>query len=281
MTDEPSPLRTAFLLTLLLAAAGGGAEYWLAGRAGLEKFATALAMPVGLVWLMLLVASLGTWLRRRYRSAVLLTGALALLTAAGNESVSGWAVRTLEGQYAGGDPPAVDVAVILGGGVWQTPDGRPEVNGSGDRVLHAARLYHAGRAERLHCTGVAPASLARLTRDEADLTRELLVSLAVPEEAVSVGEGGNTSEEIAALAAAVETGELTGTLGVVTSAWHMPRVERLAAAAGLEIVPLPADFKSPPADPPAARVLSAVPTAGALSLSTAVAKEYLAKLVNR
>ena len=281
MPDEPRPIRTAVLLTLLLVGGGLAGEYALAGRHGAEKLATALAMPVGLVWLTLLVSTIATCVRGRYGAAVLPAGAFVLLSVAGNEYAAGRAVRALEAPYVDAEPPAVDTAVVLGGGVWQTPAGRPSVNGSGDRVVHAARMYHAGRAGRLHCTGAAPPALSKLTRDEAELTRELLRDLAVPSEAITVGGGANTSEELAALTSLVEDGELAGTLGVVTSAWHMPRVERLAAAAGLEIVPLPADFKGPSAAPPAARVLSAVPTAGALSLSTTVAKEWLAKLVNR
>ena len=35
-------------------------------------------------------------------------------------------------------------------------------------------------------------------------------------------------------------------VGLITSAWHMPRALRLARANGLNPIPVPADFVSPP-----------------------------------
>ena len=282
MLDEPRPISHAVIATLLLFGALAGATYYFAGETGLEKLGTSLALPVGVVWSILVLTSVAALLRRSAVTATLSVIGLVVLTAAGNQSVAGMLVRPLEEPFVGmTDDASVETAVLLGGGVWETPGGRPQGNAAGDRVMAAAALYHGGRVKRIHCTGTLTGDLSRLSRDEADISADLLRSLGVPDEAITLGVGGNTSEEIAAIKTAVDAGELTEPVGVVTSAWHMSRVVRLAKAAEITVVPLPGDFRSGGNAPAGAAVLAIVPTAGALELSTLAVREYLASLMGR
>ena len=282
MLDEPRPIRTAILMTLLVIGGLLGAAWYFAGVPGLEKTLTALVLPLGLVWMALLAGLVATIARRHYGSALLVLVAFAILTAAGNETVAAMIVRPLEAPYVGEEPaPSVDTLVLLGGGVWETPSAVGQGGDAGDRVMTAAAAFHAGRAQEIRCTGTLSGDLSRLTKDEAEIGRELLIRLGVPAERVSLGGGGNTSGEIAALAADVEAGEVSGEIGIVTSAWHMSRVMRLADAAGLNVTAVPADFRSGGINPPGAVVLSIVPSAGAMENTTMGIREHLAKFVDR
>jgi len=62
-------------------------------------------------------------------------------------------------------------------------------------------------------------------------------------------------------------------VGILTSAWHLPRAMRLAEARGIEATAIPSDFRSAFIVP---SVNMLVPTANGLEISTIAVKEYLA-----
>lgn len=299
MIDTRRPWLFA-LVTLMLVTGGlAGAAYATADVPGVEKVATALALPLGLVWLMLLGLWAGLFWNRRYgwMSAVFVP--LLLVTVLGNGFVAAHLAGRLETGYAAAipaelssigqeatperafafdSPDAVDVVVVLGGGVGQYDDGTAGGNRNADRLLMAARLYHAGLAPRLHCTGEQPDSLRTLDRSEGQLTREVLVSLGVPADAITVGGGRNTSEEMTALAETFRGQRI----GLVTSAWHMKRAVRLANEAGIEVVPYPSDFLAAgPAPHGVKSLLAFVPQASAMDTSTRAVREFYAEAVSR
>ena len=281
MVDEPRPVLRAILVTLALIAALLGGAWYLGGRTGLEKTATSLALPLGVCWTLLVAGTVASLSRRHWGTALLVFLALLMLTAVGNRDLAARLAGPLEAPYAELEDGEVATAVVLGGGVWETPAGRAEGNTAGDRVLRAAALHRAGRVQSILCTGALPDDVSRLSRPEGEIARDLLVALGVPEADVSLGGGANTSEEVALLAEAVEEGDVQTPLGIITSAWHMDRVERLAEAAGLEFTPLPADFRTGGRTPEAARVISIVPEAGALQLTTLAVREHLAAMADR
>lgn len=223
----------------------------LAGDAHvLRKWLARFAMPMGWFFMLALGSACWFWWHRRRREAVIATGSLVLLSVCGNVWVSQWLLRRLESGWVVPDPtdPPFDAVVVLGGGTGTTPDGRPQLTPSGDRVAMAARLHHKGLAPRIVASGSAIAALGGSDEALGEDTRALLVGMGVPDGAVEQLVGPKTtSEEMRALAhRAPEAGWKR--VGLITSAWHLPRAMRLAERSGIEgegvtVVPIPADYR--------------------------------------
>lgn len=251
----------------------------------MEKIVTSLLMPAGVLWLVLSVLLLES-IRLRNRRAMVGTGLVWLIYfLAGNWHLAGYFVDQRESKYADRSPydqGKFDVVVVLGGGASEGANGRFQGNGAGDRLILAAQLYHRKQAGKLVCTGRRIESMDSSGVDEAQRAVDILTNLGVPREAVEVLGGRNSGEEMEELAR--RYGGSGKKVGLVTSAWHMPRVERLATSKGFQFTPLAADFvTSPDREAPTfgAIIVSLVPSADALALSGKMWKETLAGWVRR
>lgn len=143
------------------------------------------------------------------------------------------------------DLPRADAIVVLGGGMTAAPEvyPYPDMHGGADRVWHAARIYRAGKAPVVMPTGM----------NDEEAVVPLLRDFGVPQEAI-VGEyeARNTEENakfVARKIAEMRKGSNSGgpaRVLLVTSAWHMRRALLMYQkyAAGIEIVPAPADFEN-------------------------------------
>ncbi len=263
--------------------AGAALLIFRPGRLEFQKWLVALAMPTGIVWLALLVMA---WLlfrhQRRWTAAALLL-LWIVLTLAGNNWVSRSLIAHLERDYRQLDPlqtaqqEPLDAVVALGGGSSRTPAGQAQVTGAGDRLVLAARLYHSGGTQQLVCSGQANPDLLGPGRHPAEEYAEIWRGLGVPDDAILKLPGSTTREEFVALARQAEDADWQR-IGVVTSAFHMRRAERLARAVGLEIVPLPANFLGRIPEP---ELIIVVPGARFLEETSVAAKEMLARLAGR
>lgn len=263
----------------------------VSGRMGLEKGLTRFAQPDAAFWCLLtgLVAltfrggganrngegrfggwALATWL---------------VYTIGGSPLISGLVNQWLEAPYQQIRPLELEeplkYTVVLGGGTSVGGNLEPQLGGSGDRVMVAARVLLSGKTEKLICTGAPIAGLSRpgeLTASEQTL--RMLKDLGATEDRIVMIGGRNTKEEMAAIRALFEEQGIAADepLGVVTSAWHMRRAMRLAQAAGLNAQPLPADFRSGPLW---ITPTSFVPSAGAMEDIGSSIREVLAGLVGR
>lgn len=257
---------------------------WL-GAIALEKLLSALAVPVGLVWIVLSLVLVEALRSRRAGLSLLAAAAWLVYTTAGNVVVAGWLAGSRESRFVEFHPMrqgAFDVVIVLGGGANQGATGRAQGNASGDRLILAAQLFHAGLARKLVCTGRRIAELDTTGLDPAGQSATILRGLGVPEEAIELAGGRNTAEEMADLAGRFAAPGLR--VGLLTSAWHLRRAQRLAAKQGLDLVPLPADFITGP--PGSSRTLAAavgalIPNADAFDVSGKIVREYLADLVGR
>ncbi|MBA3313181.1 MAG: YdcF family protein [Planctomycetaceae bacterium] len=256
------------------------------GRFEVDRMLTELALPLGILWSTLL-ASVVWYVRQGKVRAAIWAGAMFVgLSAAGNHWIAQGLVVPLERHYFGIDPleqGRFDAICLLGGGTWLDRNGRVKLTNAGDRVAVAAQLYRAGRTETLFCTGGDLRPAANLPT-VAEMSAEALVGLGVPREAIVLGGADNTKTEMQAIRRITDERNWKR-VGVVTSAWHMGRVERLAKEAGVSLIPLPADFLSGPIDDLTVRDrfrrFSLIPNAGAVVRIHAASKEYLARLVNR
>ena len=72
--------------------------------------------------------------------------------------------------------------------------------------------------------------------------------------------------------------ENPGRIGILTSAWHLPRAMRLAKANGFEAVAIPANYRTEKFSPDPGLL---IPSASNLQKSRLVFKEILAGFVGR
>jgi uncharacterized SAM-binding protein YcdF (DUF218 family) len=202
-----------------------------------------LVMPAGLLFLGLGALSIALFAKREHR-----TGAFALLlfggyTLAGNTCVATILTNTLEDQFPFvpiEKTEELDAILVLGGGATMPPEGEPKLSDYGDRVMHGARLYFAGKTRVLVTSGSAIAGI-QYPQDLSEATRRIWRDLNIPEEVIlRLPEPKNTSQEIIAIKAlAAERGFKK--IGVLSSAWHLPRARALAEKEGLVATFIAAD----------------------------------------
>ena len=301
---DPSPIEeysgTAMpirmLALLAVAVMAGGSALLGFGSANVrmifEKVATHLVMPFGICWLLLsgAVFAIG-WSRRSLVSSGLVKPQTlrftfrslfltwVLLYATGNGMIAKWAMRSLDRDFCQVDLDTIetlDALIVLGGCTTTRPNGDQQLNDGGDRVMTAARLYHAEKARQIICTGSLIPGLDRIGKEQSELAMDLLAEIGVPREAMQKIGGRNTTEEMAALGKMFAPQQR---VGLCTSAWHMKRAMRLAANQGFHPVPIPCDFRTPPNMRPT--IVDFVPTADASDAISLAAKEWLALLVGR
>ena len=215
----------------------------------LSEVVKALISPVGtallfgMMALLLGLATGGSVLRRLQVPCALF--ALAWLgiwsTPLASEALRGW-IEDQAGPRTIAAVPRAPAIVVLGGGVQgaappRRPD--PDLRLAADRVWHAARLYHAGKARRIVLSG----GNGTVEMSEALAMRQFLEALGVPRSAMLLEEGSSTTRENAAHVAAWLRGDGIREIILVTSALHMPRARAAFEAEGLKVHPAPTDFE--------------------------------------
>ena len=269
-------LTLLFIGVIFMGAAGS-----IAGATMVEKMLTDLAMPLGIVWLALIVLVYFSLLSRQAWPALAGFFCLLVLTAAGNSFCSNWLVSTLEKPYADVDiyeMEPLDTLVVLGGGTDSRLDGESQLTAAGDRVATAARLYHNRMATKIICTGSNSFRASENDPNPREEAAAILVGLGVPANDVLKMKGSNTFQEIGNLKKWIEADPEHGRVGIVSSAWHLPRVMRLAKSAEIQVTPVPCDYLTKPYGPSPNLI---VPGARQMSVTAKAAKEYLARLVGR
>jgi uncharacterized SAM-binding protein YcdF (DUF218 family) len=212
----------------------------------LSKTIGRAVLPLGLLWIALLVRAL--WLlvvdARRAVGAVVLAVAITLL---GNEPLGRLMNAALEAPYRADpfDNAPFDAVIVLGGGAQPAPHEAFELGPSGDRIFLGARLWAAQLTAVLVTTGTPIPGFAHAF-DSREATMRLWRDLGIPASAiVAVDDTRTTSEEAAACAALVRQRGWKR-VGLLTSAWHLRRAERLFRRAGVDVVPLAADHQGTP-----------------------------------
>jgi uncharacterized SAM-binding protein YcdF (DUF218 family) len=211
----------------------------------LSKILPALLAPFSVVLLLLL----GALLFRKWRTPAVVAAFLVLLIPS-CPVVSDFLIWTLERQ----DPdidiealPSAEAIVVLGGSI-HGPGGThrsSRLEDSSDRLFVALRLYHAGKAPLILCSG-GNLSLFGETKKvpEAQFMKSAMEEWGIPA-GIILTEGGsvNTHEN------AQRSHEILAARGIhrillVTSAMHMPRAAATFRKSGFEVIPAPADYFS-------------------------------------
>jgi len=286
-TPGPEPKKSSFGIHLLLLAglgAGAVAGVFLGSGQHLgEKVLKAIATPIGAVWLLLFLVGYVSLLQRRTTTGLLVLLAWGVLTIGGNQLFSKWLVSTLEKPYLNSQFAKLgpyEVVLVLGGGTSVTPQGDPQLDWAGDRLMQAARLYHAGKVERLLVSGSQFTRSSERDLDPGEESKLLLIQVGVPENKISIIKGLNTSEEMKSLRAWLDTNYPEGTpnLGIITSAWHLNRAMKLAAVNKIKATPVPSHFHTKPFIPSPHLV---IPSGEDLYWTSVALHEYLGQMVGR
>lgn len=254
----------------------------------LSKLLPLFVYPSGLACL-LLVAALIFWKKRKLAKVFIFLSFLIIFLA-GNRWVSMSIVHSLESRYQPftGNEKA-DVIVVLGGGTdpQQYPRQMVEVNGAGDRMVYAAKLYKDGVADRLILSGGTLDWQGETETTPAKDMELLMKFMGVPENAMILqGDSANTAQDADFSTSIIKENNWKSVV-LVTSALHMPRSVDLFRRLGVEVIPAPTDFTI--TDQAWDELFSwkwenvlinILPTSSSLKSTTSSMKEYIGMAVN-
>ncbi|MDP8963589.1 MAG: YdcF family protein [Cyanobacteriota bacterium] len=254
----------------------------------LSKLLPLFLYPLGLACLLMLVALVMWWTRPRLVPVPVVLALIVLLLGS-NSWVANSLVRSLELQHVPkGALPRAEAIVVLGGATKPAFAPRPTVDLSeeGDRVLYGAQLYREGKAPLVIASGGRISWRGGGPSESADMA-EILKTLGVPNSAILQDPTSlNTYQN------AVNVKKIINERGIrrvllVTSAMHMPRSLRIFQRQGIEAIPAPTDFLvtqqelEEPNNSTQATILSLLPDADRLEMTTRALKEYLGTLIYR
>ena len=254
----------------------------------LSKLLPLFLYPLGLACLLMLVALVMWWRRSRW-VPIPLSLALMVLLLASNSWIANSLVKSLEWQQIPAKAlPTADAIVILGGATKSTFPPRPGVDLSeqGDRVLYGAQLYREGKAPVVIASGGRIFWRGGGPSESADIAK-ILKTIGVPASAILQDPTSLNTYENAVNVKKIMKEQGIRRVLLVTSAMHMPRSLRIFQRQGIEAIPAPTDFLvsqqelEEPNSSPQATVLSLVPDAGRLEMTTRALKEYVGSLVYR
>jgi len=246
----------------------------------LSKFIPLFLYPVGLAFSLLILVVL-LMLAKRLRAAWTLVFVIVLLVfVAGNNRTAYALIRGLENEYppiSVEDTPKADVIVVLGGGLDlpHPPRLYPDLNTSSDRLLHALRLYRAGKADHILLTGGNVFPEPGL-ESESYYARGVLELWGIPESAVVMETKSRNTIQNAGFSARVLEKRHWKKVLLITSASHMHRAVMAFHAAGVDVIPVPVDYLAVKTGAPDA--LGWVPNVDALAGTTYALHEYLGRL---
>lgn len=255
----------------------------------LSKFLPLFVYPIGLVCVLLFLSIL-FWKKRGFSKGLIISSLLIIIIT-GNRYIANTLARTLEWKYdTFSSAEDVDVIVVLGGGTEPMVEPRPmtEVNGAGDRVLYAAKLYQQYPNAMLLLSGGDIDFLAQSTGTPAKDMSEILLLMGIPESSIILQDQSQNTYEDALYSCELIKEAGYENIVLVTSAMHMPRSVMLFEKQGCQVIPAPTDFSITttswekmwqPTDEEF--IINLVPSYSNLSSVTKTMKEYLGMLAYR
>jgi len=242
-----------------------------------HKLLTQMAMPLGVGGMLILVGILASALRRRGLGTGLSLCGLLWIWLWATPVFSDWVRRSLERQYrptAIDALPSADAILVLGGGVKgvAAPRLSPDLNASADRIWHAARLFHKGKAPIVVVTGGRLPWRAN-RGPEADAMVRFLVDLGVPGDKILLEQRSRNTYENAREAQRLLAARGMDQVLLVTSAYHMRRTQATFHAAGIRALPAATDYEA--LEERELILLDFLPDARALQTGSLALKEYL------
>jgi uncharacterized SAM-binding protein YcdF (DUF218 family) len=208
---------------------------------------TALAEPVGLVWLGLIFLMFRLWKKSQHGAAVWAGLLAALMTVVGSTPVPDRLLEQMERPYRItnlGSVPQADAVVVLGGGVRYSqlaPHGL-DLTDAADRIVTGVELVRLGKAPNL-VLGGATRTVRGREISEPELTRQWLASLPLSGVPMFIlPDCHNTHDEALNTSALLKQWRWKRVL-LVTSAYHMRRAAAVFQTAGVPVVCVGCDFQ--------------------------------------
>ena len=244
----------------------------------MTKLITLLISPLGTALLLALLAGYGAWRSHRrlaWASATLAIGWLWLWSTPMASSCLRTVVESAYPAVPVKALPTAEAVVVLGGAMSPPRGSRLEVdlNLAADRVWHAARIFHAGKAPLVVLSGGSDPDLGTLS--EAEAMRVFLHDLGVPDSAVVLETRSRNTHQNAVFSAELLRARGVHKVLLVTSALHMRRAMREFEGQGLTAIPATTDVEGVPLPISALRLL---PDAEALAGSARAFKEIVGLL---
>lgn len=242
-----------------------------------------LASPLGLCFCVWVASAWIYWRRSRVWGNRMAIAGIVILLAFSNFQVGGRLMHALENDYVALEAaacPAAEAIVVLGGMTAPPIPPRPttDVADSFDRLLHALRLWKAGKAPLLIVSGGNMSFLTGSDLTEARRMQALAQEYGVPASAIILEERSrNTFENALYVREVLEERGLKKIL-LVTSASHMPRSAAVFRTQGIDFVAAPTDVRVVPRP---FNLFQILPNFEALKFSTIATKEYVGIAVYR
>ena len=242
----------------------------------LSKLGFQLVTPSNIVFWSVVFSLILILFRYRRAAIFFLVVAVAVVIFA-SSPITGWLYGKINEAYLPvmiEDSPRAEAIVVLAGDVSVPIPPRVESQIRGNRLLHAARLYKAGKASLLIVSGgnVFPQDGVR---SEAFYMKEILVELGVPSDSILMEEGSRNTHENA-----IETEKILKAKGInrillATSSFHMPRAFAVFLKTGLYVIPSTTEIGAFEAKPTALKIFDKFPSFDGLGRLQRVVHEYL------
>ena len=241
-----------------------------------SKVLSYLIYPLSAGLLVTLVGSCVCIRHKRIGWPLILLGVMLIWVPA-TRPVSYWLRGSLERLYPPrkvNEIPRTEVIVVLGGGLDPVVPPRvyPDLKSGADRVMHAARLYRAGKAPLVVPSG-GYLDWYSTGQSEAESMKAVLEGQGVPGSAILEERDSRTTEENAQCVMALLEKRGLGTILLVTSALHMRRAHKAFLSVGFDVIPAATDYEV--VDMRDRTWLRWLPTVGHLEGSTRALKEYV------
>jgi uncharacterized SAM-binding protein YcdF (DUF218 family) len=242
-----------------------------------SKLLALLFYPLGLFFAGSIACAVVAYAGKKRLALCCIAAPILLLWLFSTPIVSDLLVRSLEKKF---DPPPafprVSAIVLLGGATQPSlpPRRYAETNDYGDRIFHALRLFKAGYAPYILCSGGKINFLLDYPGSEAKSTSELLrefgnidtSSIILEDQAKNTHENATKAKEILAKRS------LSRQIILVTSAMHMYRSVKIFKKNGFTVYPAPTDYWVILGQ--RIKLFDLLPTADALYFSTNALHEY-------
>ncbi len=237
----------------------------------LHKILPLLASPLFLVIIFVLW---GVLFRSRRASLV----AIGILTVCSLPVFSGKLISYLERDYSLGPTASVKTAdaIVVLSGMVRTIEGTNglvyEWGEASDRIFAGIDLIKKNKAPVLVLTGgKLPWSVGK---PEGEHLRDIAEKLGVPIDIILLTENVQNTDQEAKAVAKLLNKEVPNII-LVTSAFHMPRAQKVFEAAGIVVSPFPVDFLSGAGE---ATIMTFIPSAEALNQTSFFFREMIGRL---
>jgi len=174
--------------------------------------------------------------------------------------------------------PAADAIVVLGGDVGIPVSPRTESQLHGNRLLHAFRLFKAGKSPLILVTGSNVFAQEGLEA-EAFYSKAILADWGIPEDAIMIETKSRNTHQNAIYSFETLKGQGIDKILLVTNAFHMPRAAAVFRHVGFDVIPSSSslsvtDYRQP-------KLLDWWPSLSNLGKAQAVLREKLGLFVYR